>query len=280
MNDIQLSNLHSGQEAFAVEHMIYAISDQPGAFTVLDYYNPMRYEPGQVEISQFNRHHKTFADVAEFKAEMADLVSHYSQAKELGHHEINSSTSTPWGTAQGGTRYTRGITFYHTARHGGAKLSDGINAQMPDYMRNDGGWYEEDGEFAKVMAAFPQFFTDRQHRQALDTLRNSFPDEYEGLVGEIIPPGASWTKDKRDFEREHADDDIVISAISSSVYEGMVECITTEGGRHGTWNGPVLEEKIFLVPYAEYQTRGPYGFVIDPARHEEIDNAPAFHRQR
>ena len=67
-------------------------------------------------------------------------------------------TLTPWGAPQHITTLVEGIRSVSTASHGGIKLSAERNAQMPDYMRNEDGWYEEDSERARVAVVFPDAF--------------------------------------------------------------------------------------------------------------------------
>jgi hypothetical protein len=55
-------------------------------------------------------------------------------------------TTTPWGVAQYTTNYGTGINSYSTAGHGGIKVSDKLNKQIPIEFRNADGWYEEDCE--------------------------------------------------------------------------------------------------------------------------------------
>ena len=79
-------------------------------------------------------------------------------------------------------------------------------------------------------------------------------------------------KDRRDFERHHADAWIVASAITSSHQPGMVEVVAVLGARQGKQ----VQERRFLVPTAEYQARGPFGFVIDEGRHVPYDGSSSF----
>ena len=74
-------------------------------------------------------------------------------------------------------------------------------------------------------------------------------------------PGESHEKDRRAFERDHASDWIVISAIRSDHQRGMTECVATLGG-----DRRAAEQRRYLVPSDEYQI-GRFGFVINEARH-------------
>ena len=77
--------------------------------------------------------------------------------------------------------------------------------------------------------------------------------------------------DRRAFEREHAGDWIVISALHSDHHPGMTEVIATRGGRRDA----DVEEQRFLVPSTECQV-GRFGFVIDAARHVAYDGPSNF----
>jgi hypothetical protein len=101
------------------------------------------------------------------------------------------------------TLLAEGIRSVSTASHGGIKLSAERNAQMPDYMRNEDGWYEEDSEWAKVAVVFPDAF-GADVVTAYGTLRNWEPDAYEKFTGQALKPGDSYIRDQQMFRREHA----------------------------------------------------------------------------
>ncbi|WP_409518779.1 DUF7007 domain-containing protein [Rhizobium laguerreae] len=98
----------------------------------------------------------------------------------------------------------------------------------------------------------------------------SWPDAWEAIFGRPLAPGESHEKDRRAFEREHAGDWIVISALRSEQHAGMTEVIATIGGVRAT-----DEERRYLVPSDEYEV-GRFGFVIDPARHAAYDGSSSF----
>lgn len=80
------------------------------------------------------------------------------------------------------------------------------------------------------------------------------------------------SKDRTEFERLHAGDWTVISAIQSRHHAGMTEVIATIGGRRE--HRP--DERRFLIPQAEYAAGGRFGFVIDLERHAVHDGASSF----
>jgi hypothetical protein len=96
---------------------------------------------------------------------------------------------TPWGAAQRAIVLAAGIGIVSTEAHGGIKLSHERNDIVPEYMRTDNGWYEEDCEIAVPLLIFKDEMLDWDWP---DSLRKSitcfdpakhladwFPDEYE-----------------------------------------------------------------------------------------------------
>jgi hypothetical protein len=205
-------------------------------------------------------------------ADIIDYVAHKKALKSLPRpnvtHEFRGKHS-PWGTIDNATQYGDGVTSVGTPSHGGFKLDRTRNAQVPRFLRNEGGWYEEDSEWAKVAVCFPDLFTTRELAQARATLKNWDPDGYEMHFGETIPPGGSRIKDERTFKASHAADWVVISALNSKSRPGMVECSATLGGERNQHS----ETRSFMVSSDEYAARSPFGFVIDLAHHEEKDQA-------
>ncbi len=177
---------------------------------------------------------------------------------------------TPWGPAQTATAYGEGVTSFDTSGHGGFKLSAKANAQVPAPLRIQGGWYEEDGEWARVAHAFPDLFTSYERGKAARTLRNWSTDEYEAATGQTVPLEESLVKRRRAFEAEHAGSMRVVSATTDREnHPGMVVVTARQGGREGTG-----DHRRFLVPGDEYAA-GENDFVVDEVRHEEMTDAPA-----
>ena len=186
-------------------------------------------------------------------------------------------TRTPWGTADHVEEYVPGITWYSTPSHGGFKLDRAKNAQVPDYMRRAGGWYEEDCDWAIVATVFPNAFIGHEKdvakclQSARDTLRNWPPDAYERFYGVELKPGESSTRDIRVFEAAHAGDLMVICAWGDwheQVPEGKTGVLATIGGSRE----PGVAKRYFLLPQDEYRSQQPgCGMVIDPALYEEVE---------
>lgn len=173
---------------------------------------------------------------------------------------------SPWGKVQQTSVYADGIVFVSTASHGGFKLSRSRQSQMPEALRIQGGWYEEDCEAALVVVGLPQYFSDEQVVRATESVKNWFPDKFEEWTGIEIPVEQSLVKKNRKFEADNADNYVVISAWGDwqhNVPKGMVGVLATKGGNRNS-----SDAKWFLVPKDEYHGN----FVIDLARHQEIES--------
>lgn len=219
--------------------------------------------------ADFYGHCGELADETAFRAKVLEQAEHLSERRALGRRDIPGGGHTPWGPSQGGTAYAEGVTAHSTAGHGGFKLSAERSSKVHPTLRSAGGWYEEDAEWAIVAISFPHLFTASERRCAEATLKDSWPDCWEAIFGTILAPGESREKDRRAFEAEHADDWIVVSAITSEQKSGFVECVAMPGGRRGA------EERRFLVPASEYKA-GRFGFVIDPDRHADYAGPSSF----
>ena len=207
------------------------------------------------------------ADEAAFRALVAENAEHQRERAALGRREVGSRVHTPWGASQGATIYGEGVLCHTTAGHGGFELAPEQNDRVHLLLRSSSGFYEEDAEWAAVAQALPGLFTGYERRLADETLRNHWPDAWEAIHGRSLQPGESRARDRQIFERQHAADWIVISAVSSDRLPGFVETMATPGGQRGLG----VERRHFLVPSAEYEP-GLFGFVIDPTRHRDLTN--------
>lgn len=205
------------------------------------------------------------ADQAGFRAHIEEVAIHLRQRGAFGRKEVRMRLSTPWGMSQGATVYAEGVVFHSTASHGGFKLDRARNAALHPALRIKGGWYEEDGDWARVAVGYPDLFTDREKAMADRTLRDWEPDAWEAVHGRALTAAESFTRDRERFQREHAHDWVVISAARSDRHPGFVETIAAIGGcRNGA------ETRRYLVPSGEYHV-GRHGFVIDPERHQVMN---------
>ncbi|MHA6645224.1 DUF7007 domain-containing protein [Mesorhizobium sp. A623] len=220
--------------------------------------------------SDFYGHNGELADEAAFRQRVEENALHQQQRVALGRWEISSRANTPWGPSQGATVYADGIICHSTAGHGGFHLSPERNGLVHPILRSANAFYEEDCHWAAVAQAFPDLFTDFEKACADRTIRDYYPDAWEAIHGKVLESGQSSEKDKRAFDRLHADDWIVVSAITSDQAPGYVEVVATIGGKRGSG-----EERRYLVPAGEYQV-GRFGFVIDAARHRLYDGPSSF----
>jgi hypothetical protein len=212
--------------------------------------------------SDFYGHSGDLASEAEFRAKVLEQAEHSQETKALARREERSAASTPWGPSQGASVYADGVVFHSTAGHGGFYLSPDRYAQVHAMLRARDGFYEEDECWAIVAFTFPHLFTGFEQRCAERTMKDSFPDAWEAITGNLLEPGEFRKNDERAFHAKHADDWIAVSAITSDHAKGFVEVIATQCG----WHGSGTERRRFLVPSTEYEI-GRFGFVIDPERH-------------
>lgn len=188
------------------------------------------------------------------------------------------ATTTPWGKSQYSKPLTRGIIFYGTAGHGGYHVSKKLNALIPERVRDRGGWYEEDCAWAipivflkpVLRGAIP----DDHFKDALDRFKSDFWQDYEALFGEVVDPKDSYSKRQWIFKQEHINDYQTLAAYGDwhdKVPAGMVGVFACRGGRKS--NGHYGDDQAyFLVPNDEYNNRGEYSFIIDPARHQQVED--------
>lgn len=219
----------------------------------------------------FYGHSGDLADAAAFRAKVLENAVHQREKSALGRRNIRLSANTPWGPSQEATVYGEGVTCHSTAGHGGFHLSVDRNRGVHPMLRVQGGWYEEDAEWAIVALSFPHLFTTFERWHADRTVKDLWPDAWEAIFGTILAPGESHTKERRAFEAKHAADWVVVSAITSDHQQGFAEVVATPGGQRGQGSA----ERRFLVPSAEYDM-GRFGFVIDPDRHASYDGLSSF----
>lgn len=178
------------------------------------------------------------------------------------------ATQTPWGKSQYSQKITRGINFYGTARHGGFKVSKKLNESIPDHLRLDDGWYEEDCDWARLVLGLPQFFSQEQTYHAIDTLKEWAWDAYEVHFNRTLKPGESSRKDQEMFVKENMNRYQVVCAVGDwheGVDKGQVLVYAQKPSEGKT------SEKAFIVPEEDYgQRRETYGiFVVDENKYQE-----------
>ncbi len=158
---MEMKKLKSGETAVQIDDMIYAavpVQEPNREIAIYTRYTPNRLPPESLLLAEKFTRDRFYGDVTDmngFEALMLDLKKDSDQKAALARKSYSASTHTPWGKADYANQYTRGIIFYGTPSHGGFKVSNGMNAKMPDVLRNEDGWYEEDCEWAKVAFFLP-----------------------------------------------------------------------------------------------------------------------------
>lgn len=182
---------------------------------------------------------------------------------------------SPWGRIDQVKILAEGITSVSTSSHGGIHLSPALNAAMPEALRGESGWYEEDDEWANVALAYPHAFDESAQASAHATVKNWRPDAYESWSGIALQPGESRKKDERAFLEAHASDWLVTSAFGSwhdSVPKEWVGVYARSGAFVEAWSS-ATPERAFLVKEADYDARfNTFGmFICDPTKHPAWD---------
>lgn len=176
---------------------------------------------------------------------------------------------TPWGTADHVEELFDGAERVSTPSHGGIRLTAPVNAAMPEALRNDDGWYEEDCEAALVIVGFPEHFPARLLESATRSVKNWFPDRYEAHTGVQVTAEESTVVADRIFAEKHAEDLVAVTAFGSwhdAVPDGFVGVAATIGGDRSA------DAEHFLVPVGEYDSRCG-SFVVNPDQHSRVDSA-------
>lgn len=191
-------------------------------------------------------------------------TKHYRQANTLRH-----GSQTPWGAVDSYSHWDVGITEFGTPGHGGIKLSAERNKDVHEAWRRDGGWYEEDCEWAIIPLTFPECYPPERVSVAREVARDWLPDEYETVTGEQIQPGESYIRDEQLFSAAHEQDWVSTGGLSVEPMDGvpMVKVWARVGGRESG----STEARAFLVPESDYKTRERFGFVVDPNKYEEVE---------
>ena len=127
---------------------------------------------------------------------------------------------SPWGWIDHALDIVPGIVSVSTPSHGGIKLDRAHNAKVPDYMRHEGGWYEEDCDWAipycvfkdEILAGYPNarkvYFDDGKDIPK-SCLGHWNPDGYERFYGEVLLSGKSTMKDQAIFKAENVGNYVV-----------------------------------------------------------------------
>lgn len=168
-------------------------------------------------------HQKHFAEAVSEKRALESMgrdipesvhrrIFHFSRDEPTGT-SLKEGSRTPWGEAQHVEHVADGVSSVSTASHGGLKLDKKANADIPEALRNDDGWYEEDTEATIVgwtkPEAFPHIMEKKgeQETRAMfeRSVKNWYPDEYEKTTGETVLAEESYTRSKQE-ERQTAEE--------------------------------------------------------------------------
>jgi hypothetical protein len=192
---------------------------------------------------------------------------------------LNEGSRTPWGKADYIENIAPGIQRVGTPSHGGYKLDRERNAQVNARWRREGGWYEEDCEWAIVFLTFESTFqetasTEHVFRTDLENAhraaRGYYPDEYTAVTGTRVTLEQSHVLRRRKFEAENRDNYVAVSGWGDwhpKVPAGFVGVLARKGGV------AVQGERWFLIPKADYDNKGELGIVIRPDHQEWSDHA-------
>lgn len=190
---------------------------------------------------------------------------------------MSKPVHSPWGAVQHADEMAPGVWRISTAAHGGIKLDAKQNAKVPDYMRRPSGWYEEDVDWSHVATVFPQYFSNTQRRDAEYIFMDMRPDLYEKFYGVKLEEGASRVRDEKVFQERNKNNLIAISVFGDwhpQVPEGYVGVYASRGGL----SSPDADGGYFLVAAEEYARKPWTGFVVYPAKHQEVEGFEPFAR--
>jgi hypothetical protein len=110
---------------------------------------------------------------------------------------------TLWDAPDMATQRLPGVWWVTTASHGGFVLSDERQAAMPEALRLDSMYYEEDVNWSLVVIGFEAEFAkvkdqnfDIERDLAHQTARHWRPSQYGAFTGEVITPSDSYVLKK------------------------------------------------------------------------------------
>lgn len=210
-----------------------------------------------------------FVNEIAFRAHVYEMALHEKERLALGR--VEGQHRLPSGKTILCTIYGDGVIRAGTRPTGSFLLSDERNVEVDEDFRSNNCWYDQDGQ-AIMAFTFPTLFTTYERKMADKVIRDYWPEAWERVNRRVLDVSESREKARREFRREHATDFVTVWAIDSYFFEDMVEVIALPGGdlmRDG-------EERSFLVPKGEYQTRTRWGFVIDEGRHQAYHGPSSF----
>lgn len=220
----------------------------------------------------------------------------------LARGVVYEGMRTPWGGADSAEVYTfidnRGEIGPHagsvtTPGHGGLKLDRKRNAQIPDYMRHRGGWYEEDCAFAIPLLVMPgleeaiwratrdygKLTLDEFRSMVRRTVRAWYWRSYERFTGETVAPGESHGKDDYLWHKANAGKWMMCCGYDPGHPSWPCEPIPPgHVGFQAAVNGrgfpdlllPAGRVKRYFICKKEHYGSGVDNMLVDPAIHREV----------
>lgn len=173
---------------------------------------------------------------------------------------------SPWGIIDQADKVVDGIWFVTTSSHGGIKLDRCRNSMIPSYLRQAGGWYEEDCLCSIPICFFCQHFSLSQIDWAYKVFGNWYPEEFSKFFGYL--PEQSYMFEKMQFFQQNKDKWIVTSIFThfgGRVPKHFVGGIAYLGGQRSS------NVKRVLISEERYRTKHRFGFVLDGTE-QEIPN--------
>lgn len=114
--------------------------------------------------------------MANFNVKAVSVYTYPERSDEY-HWTLQVGGPSPWGPIESVMVIDSGICAVTTAGHGGIWVKDDKLREMPWELRclkskyAPPGWYEEDCDWAIVVAAFPHLFSDADCHAALETIK-------------------------------------------------------------------------------------------------------------
>ena len=190
--------------------------------------------------------------------------------------DLREDTSTvcvgdtgPWGVAKYVHEERKEIFVVTGSDDNGIQLSAERNANMPEPLRREGGWYlNKLDEHILVWFAFIDECDEDDTKIVKRRFRDDFPDEYEQLTGKPLRKGQSRKRDQEQFYSQHAND--MISVWSSATYGQETVRVTAR-------RPSAPDEYVtYAIPTQEYYAatqddKSGFGIVIDESRYRPIE---------
>lgn len=164
--------------------------------------------------------------------------------------------ATPWGRADYVEEIQPFLGVVGTAGHGGVKVSEEYNNKIPESVRNQSGWYEEDCEWCIPYLFLREFLFDKQYPEAHDCFKNWYWKQYEEIFETILSPEESFLKAEYIWKSQNAGKWHIICA--QRLENGDVKLtLTVDGKREGFISK--FEEKEVVMSKEDYKRSLSFG---------------------